>query len=156
MRYSSLLKFYAILLGSILLNCSFVTTDEHKIKSSSWQSLKSDNDIEIKYRYADCDLPSYGTHNENVYLQITNKTDKKIQLEWNVEYWYNNKCSGCESGNLENHKIIKLNPHETIQGSCSEKCDPSLLIFSKMLNTGTKSELTDFNLRDIKVTSIVK
>jgi len=154
--FSKTLKFYTILFASTMLNCSFITNDEHKVRSTSWQTLKEDDKIEIRYRYSDCDLPSNGTHNENVYLQITNKTNQKIQLEWNTEYWYNDKCIGCEKENMENHKTLLLKPNQTLEGSCSEKCDQSLMIFSKMLNFDIKSVLTDFNLRDLKTTVISK
>lgn len=153
---NSLLKFCSISLGLILLNCSFVIQEGNKIKSNTWQPLNSNEFVEIKYKYQECNLPSNGTNNENVYLQIKNKTGQKIQLEWNTEYWYNGKCNGCEAGNTENHKIIILNPNETIEGSCSEKCDQSLMIFSTMLNFEIKSKLTDFNLRDIKATPVTK
>jgi hypothetical protein len=153
---NSRLKIYTLSLAFLILNCSFVIHDGNKIKSNTWQLLQSNDQVEIKYRYTECKLPSYGSHYENVYLLITNKTDQKIQLEWNTEYWYNGKCNGCEPGRTENHKIIILNPNQTIEGSCSEQCNRALLIPSKMLHLETKTELTDFNLRDLKVTPVLK
>jgi hypothetical protein len=130
--------------------------DGNKIKSSTWQLLQNNDLIEINYRYADCELTSQGTHNENVYLQVKNKSDKKIQVEWITEYWYNEKCVGCMAGDIENHKTLILNPYETIEGSCDEKCNLSLKITSKMLNRESKSQLTDFNLKEVKTTPIAK
>lgn len=150
----SALQNLLVLVTYAILSSSF-TLDENKIKSSSWQSYRSTDQIEINYRYADCNLPSSGTAYENVYLQIKNKTDKKIQIEWNGEHWYNGKCNGCEPGRTENHKTVILNPKETIEGSCTKECDHTLIITSKMLNRETKSELTDFNLRDITITPIL-
>jgi hypothetical protein len=151
----SSLRKVLLLFAIALLSCSF-TNDGNKIKSSAWQSFKSTDQFEINYRYAECNLPSSGTAYENVYLQIINKTDQKIQLEWNGEHWYNEKCNGCEPGRTENHKTVVLNPKETKEGSCTKDCDHSLIITSKMLNREIKSELTDFNLRDITITPILK
>jgi hypothetical protein len=144
-----------LLITFATLNSSF-TPDGKKIKSSSWQTFKSTDQFEINYRYADCTLPSNGTSYENIYLQFVNKTDQLIQIEWNGEHWYNGKCNGCEPGKTENHKTIVLNPNQTIEGSCTTSCDHALIITSKMLNRESRSELTDFNLRDITVTSIKK
>lgn len=149
------LIFYTFCIALILLSSSF-STGEPKIRSGSWQSLYSNEQIEVKYRYAECKLPSMGLHNENVYLQVINKTNERIQVEWNVEYWYNGKCNGCTPGKTENYKIVVLKPNETLEGSCSEQCSKELVLFSKMLNYEAKSVLTDFNLRDLKVTSILK
>lgn len=131
------------------------TTSETKVKSAVWQLLASNEFIDINYKYGECKLPSQGTHDEFVYLQIKNKTNKELKIEWNTEYWYNEKCYGCEDGNTENHKTIHLIPNTTIEGICAEDVNPALVILSKMLNIKISTELTNFNLRDIK-TTIVK
>lgn len=134
---------------------SIQSPSETKVKSSAWQLLASNEFIDINYKYGECNLPSQGTHDEFVYLQIKNKTNKELKIEWNTEYWYNGKCYGCEDGNMENHKTIHLIPNTTIEGICAEDVNPALVILSKMLNVKINNELTDFNLRDIK-TTIVK
>lgn len=123
-----------------------------KVKSTVWQLLESNEFIDINYKYEECELLSQGTHDENVYLQIKNKTGSAITVEWNTEYWYNQKCYGCEGSNLENHKTIYLAPNTTIEGVCAKDVNPALVIFSKMLNVETNSVLTNFNLRNIKAT----
>jgi uncharacterized protein YcfL len=145
------LKLYTLSASLILLSSSFVITEnEPKKRSADWQLLYSTGQIDVRYRYSECSLAN-GSNNENVYLQIVNKTAGTIKVEWNTEYWYNGKCNGCESGNMENHKSVSLKPMETKEGTCSENCESPLRIFSKMLGSGTKSELTDFNLKDIEI-----
>lgn len=128
------------------------TLPSTKVKSTVWQLLESNEFIDINYKYEECKIPSQGTHNENVYLQIKNKTGNAISVEWNTEYWYNDKCYGCETSNIENHKSIYLAPNTILEGVCTKDVNPALVIFSKMLNIETNSVLTNFNLRDIKIT----
>ena len=131
------------------------SSSETKVKSSVWKLLAGNEFIDINYKYGECNLPSQGTHDEFVYLQIKNKTNKELKIEWNTEYWYNEKCYGCEDGNTENHKTIHLIPNTTIEGICAEDVNPALVILSRMLNIKINTELTNFNLREIK-TTIVK
>ena len=132
------------------------STSAMKAKSEDWQLLLSNEFVDVSYRYADCKLPNEGIYNEYVYLQIKNKTTKELKTEWNTEYWYKDKCHGCDSGNIENHKTVFLKPNETIEGSCIKECNRSLMMLSKMLDLDTKSKLSNFNLRGLKVTTITK
>jgi hypothetical protein len=150
-----ILKYRLIFIFLFAFIFSSFTDQNPKKRSSEWQTLYSTTQLEIKYRYAECKLPSMGMHNENVYLQVVNKTNERIKVEWNVEYWYNEKCNGCNSVDNENYKSIVIKPNETLEGSCSEQCSKELVLFSKMLNSEAKSVLTDFNLRDLKVTTIL-
>lgn len=131
---------------------SMQSLSETKVKSAVWQLLASNEFIDINYKYGECNLPSQGTHDEFVYLQIKNKTNKELKIEWNTEYWYNEKCYGCEDGNTENHRVIYLIPNTIIEGICAEDVNPALVILSRMLNIKINTELTNFNLRDIKTT----
>jgi hypothetical protein len=137
------------------ITCSFTPSGGPKERSASWQTLHQTSEVEIRYRYEECKLTTNGTHNEIVYLQVRNRTNSTIHVEWNSELWYNGKCSGCEPGDTENSKSILLKPGEIKEGSCSAFCPSELRIFSKMLGSGSKSALTDFNLKDITVTTVI-
>jgi hypothetical protein len=131
---------------------TFYGQELKNLQTSTWEIITTPLEtISVSYVTADCNLPSEGTHNENIYLKFTNNTPKTLKVEWNMEYWYNGKCNGCEKGNIENHKSITLNPNETMQGYCNVKSNPALAIFSKMLNIKIKSKLTNFKLRDLKI-----
>ncbi len=132
------------------------STTTSKIKSENWQLLLSNELVEVNYKYANCNLPSEGTHHENVYLQIKNKTNTPISCEWNTEYWYNNNCNGCNNDNIENRKMLVLEAQQTISGECLISSNPALIIFSKKLDFEIKSKLTNFNIRDLKVKPIAK
>jgi hypothetical protein len=132
------------------------STTSAKVKSTDWQLLLSNEFVDVSYRYAECSLPSEGIHNEYAYIQIKNKTSKELKIEWNTEYWYNDKCTGCDAGNKEDHKTVILKSNETLEGNCSKDCQHSLMILSKKLNLNMKTTLTNFNLRDLKATPITK
>jgi uncharacterized protein YcfL len=143
---------YSILsLGMLLIITSF---NDYDLKNTEWQLLQSNQYVEINYRYGDCELLSQGIYNENVYLQIINKVERKISVEWITEYWYNNKCIGCENNGLENHKTIILEAKQTVEGVCSEENDPNLKIFSKALKGQTTSKLSKFYLKNVQVVEI--
>ena len=154
--FSSVLTLCFISFANGQTSASMHTNTAAKIKSEQWQSLCGDGSIEISYKYVKCDLASEGTSQENVYLQIQNKTDREVKLEWNTEYWYNGKCNGCESGNAENIKTIVLKPNESKEGYCAEGSDPSLKILSKMLNMNDNTELTNFNVSNVRSTTITQ
>jgi uncharacterized protein YcfL len=151
---ASLLLFEMIFLSSVYAQDTsvMVSSPEIKVKSSEWQLLANNEFVAISYKYEECNLPSQGSHDEFVYLQLKNKTTNALTIEWNTEYWYNEKCYGCEANNNENHFTIQLMPNTILEGVCAENVNPALKILSKMLNIETKTVLTDFSLRDIKIT----
>lgn len=124
--------------------------------NKEWEILKSLKEVEIRYRYDECSLPSQGTHYENVYLQFINKTSEKIIVTWKNEYWYDEKCYGCDNTSSEFEKSITLDPFETAEGKCAMDTKKQLVILSKMLDLENQSVLTNFNLKDIEVTIAAK
>ena len=152
--YSTLLSimFFTSTMKAQIVDTANSSTTIKKVKSTDWQLLFSNEFVEINYRYAVCDLPTEGTHKENVYIQIKNKTDKNLKCDWNTEYWYDGICSGCQGSNPEFHKSVMLKPNQTRDGICTTDRDLFVLqIFSKMMNHNIR-ELTNFDLKDIKVT----
>ncbi len=130
------------------------TITSNKTKSKNWTLLLNNEYVIVNYKYEECNLLSEGSYNENVYLQIVNKTSKEIKAQWNTEYWYNGKCNGCEIGNNENFKTVLLSPNQIVEGECSKECNQALMIFSEMLNFEIKSKLTNFNIRDLQITFV--
>lgn len=126
-----------------------------KVKSKDWQQFFNNEFVLISYRYDECHDVQEGIHNENVYIRIVNITGQKLKIEWNTEYWYNDICYGCEAGNTENYKVLTLEPNQQIEGSCGGKNQNELRLLSKMLNFNKETVLTNFNLRDFKVTPIL-
>ncbi len=124
-----------------------------KVKLPTWQQLVTTPSVTINYKYNECHLLTQGTHHENVYLQVKNLSPVKLKLEWNAEYWYNDKCYGCD-GDAEFKKTLILEPNALLEGFCSETTPRELVIFSKMLDFDIKTELKNFNLKNLTVTPI--
>jgi hypothetical protein len=127
---------------------------QQKAKSAEWVSLIKTPEVEISYRYAECNMPATGMHQENVYLKVENKTSQSIRIEWRVEYWYNGKCLGCEGTQSEYVKNLNLKPTEVLSGECIEDPIPELRIFSRMLDRDAGSLLTNFEIRNLKTAII--
>ena len=144
-----------ILIGVIVIaiNCSYGIEQENKKKSTTWEVLKSNDYITISYKYSNCNLYDNCSF-DNVYLQVKNKTDEQVLLQWNTEYWYNNNCIGCEIENINKHSII-LKPNEIIEGLSKEETNQSLVVFSKKLNYTINFNLVSFNLKNVKTSLII-
>lgn len=120
------------------------------VSNSEWQEVFSNDQVIIKYKYQYCNEPSKGINNEYVYFQFTNLTTENLEISFSKELWYNTKCITCNNESQEYNFTVKLNPGEYIEGKCGETNDRALYIFSKMADGLSKSELTSFNLKNIK------
>ncbi len=116
------------------------------------KSYFSNDKIEILQNVADCHDDENGIHKQFVFFTLKNKTNEAIRVSYKKQLWYNGTCTTCNSDSKEQQFSIVLNPNETIQGTC-DKNNKALSVFSKMLNM-KKSELTRFELTDIKITIV--
>ncbi len=144
-----------ILMGVIIIaiNCSYGIDYENKKKTTTWEVLKSNDYITISYKYSNCNFPDNSNFN-NVYLQVKNKTNQEVFLQWNTEYWYNDYCFGCEIETMNNYSIV-LKSNEIVEGCCTEEINQSLVVFSKKLNYKINANVTTFNLKNVKASLIV-
>lgn len=119
-----------------------------------WKSMKSDDLVNIEYRFADCD-PTIGFNKEIVQLQFTNKTDQKVELSWHIYMYYNGVCKTCDYPQ-EYVYTLTLDPHQSVSGDCSLESDSRLTIFSRFIDQGYKGNqmLTNFDLHDLTITPI--
>lgn len=144
-----------ILIGVIVIaiNCSYGVDYENNEKPTNWEVLKSNDYITISYKYSNCNI-SDNSNMENVYLQVKNKTDEEVFLQWNTEYWYNDHCIGCEKETLNKHSIV-LQPKEIVEGLNTEENNQSLVVFSKKSNYKINVNLVSFNLKNVKTSLII-
>lgn len=142
---------FAILSIVFLMNNISIAGNE---KNYEWKTVYETGDLIINYKYGECHIPADGLHQEQVFLQFINHTDKEIKVDYDKELWYNNKCITCNSDGLENHHTLILKPGETAEGSCDNHRDKAFNIVSKVIAPGAKSVLTDFKLNDIKVSDV--
>ena len=74
-----------------------------------------------------------------------------MEVSFNKELWYDQKCLNCGDTSPENSYSLALAPREKVQGACGEAKDKRLYIFIKSLNMGSKSVLTNYKLKNIQV-----
>ena len=117
--------------------------------AEDWKPYFKNNQIEIQYRYADCNDEANGIHQQKVLLKFVNLTNEKTEISFSKELNYNSSAPA--SSDIKNFTLL-LNPGGTKEGICSEK-DKSFFIFSKQLNFKS-TELKKFELKNISVKTI--
>lgn len=148
-------QFKQLLIGFMIIaiNCSYGIDFEISKKPTNWEVLTSNDYITISYKYSNCNFPN-NSNFDNVYLQIKNKIDQEVFLQWNIEYWYVNRCIGCETETMNKCSIV-LKPNEIVEGWCIEKINQSLVVFSKKSNYKINPNVTKFYLKNVKASLII-
>ena len=152
---TSVLRGWFMILAFSLLGFSLFSQENEssaKVKSSEWQKLKKEGDVLFSYRYDECLLKQDGMHKEEAYIQIKNLSSKTIALSWELELDYGYKCFNCSGDENDELKFaITLQPNESIEGFCGDSNQYKLKILSKFLGGESDSKLSDFNVKNIKV-----
>jgi len=119
-----------------------------------WQAYKSDNNVSIDYRFADCD-PEIGYNKEVVQLKMTNTSAEKVELNYHIYLYYNGVCKTCDYPQ-EYVYSVTLEPGQTVEGSCGLEYDSRLTYFSRFTDAGYKGnqQLTDFELHGLTIKTI--
>lgn len=145
------------LIFSISILLMIVSSDlfsQEKSRPATWKTYYENAQVRIEFHYEECKLPSEGTHKEMVYLKVINKTSDIVQVSWEKNLWYGDKCYGCEGDNSEFYVTMLLKPSESREGNCDKMCPNELKIFSKMLNHENLRVLNGFELKDVKVITV--
>ena len=119
----------------------------------SWQPLDTRGGITINQKTVDC-YPNMGYDSQYTFLQLKNTSDQVQVVSWNLLLWYNEECKTCVDPNGEYTRIIKLQPNESLEGSCAVDADYRVKIFSKFIDpqyTLKPDVLTKFELDQLNV-----
>ena len=125
-------------------------------------SCRENEKIKIEFQYVECDYTQKetsfvgGFNREYVFLKITNLSNEKINIDWELELWYENTCYTCEQEGIENRiNPIEINANETLIGGCIK--NNNLKIFSRfteelsaMPGVSSIINLTKFELNNIR------
>ena len=123
--------------------------------TNDWTTYSENDTIKIQWQYQNC---IYSDHfdSEYVILEITNKINKELTIDWQGQLWYDDKCINCETVNEENRKQIIIPAASVAEGKCT--MNNSLRIFSKftedldnMPGVNKITALTKFELTNIKI-----
>lgn len=119
--------------------------------------LESDG-VAVRAYKEHCDL-KMGYDQEWVLLSFENTNDYKVTLIWDLQMWLDGDCVTCDDPHGEYHKVLELQPGETVTGQCDYKEDNRLWIYSKTEDDQNKTieeELTDFRLANFQVVKMTK
>jgi len=124
-------------------------------KSDQWKFLLTTGNVNFFYKVAACHDDANSIHSEYVLLKLENISDQPIEISWDVLMYYNNKCWNCNNLGPEYHKVVQLDPGQTIEGKCFDK-DKTLRIFSKFLDYKDRPEstLTNFKLINLQTKTL--
>ncbi|MBL1279366.1 MAG: hypothetical protein COA33_003800 [Fluviicola sp.] len=119
--------------------------------STEWATYIENENIKVEYKHIDC-KPTSGYDFESVLLQITNKTNQTIELNWVIDLYYNGECKTCDYP-IEYSRSVSLSPNSTITGDCDRQSDRALNLFSRFndVNYSKGDQLTGFQLSALTI-----
>lgn len=121
-------------------------------QNETWQKVFSDNGVEFFSRKTECHDVQNGIHEEYFLIQIHNISNNAINLKWNYHLWNNETCINCKE-NISDIKFfeITLQPGESVEGTCDNKAQKGLLIFSRFLQRKTSNPVNHFTVENVNV-----
>lgn len=114
-----------------------------------WKTYSKNDQIEIRYRSADCHDEVNGIHQQKILLQFINLSNDIKEVTFSKELLYSGSAS--VANDVKSYSLL-LQPGETKEGLCSDK-NKALIIFSKQLNLQSR-ELKKFELKNISTKTI--
>lgn len=142
-----------IFFNLFLTFCSFILmsqeTNADKVK---WILYKEQNGVQIHYKYVECNDIHNGIFKEMLYFQFVNTVNASMNVSFDEELWYNDKCISCKTISSEYHKEFVLEPGGVSEPDC--ETGHNLKIFSKFLNNTKASQLSKFELINLIIKPI--
>jgi len=139
----------------VLLFLIVLSINSFAQNTNNWKIYFENNQISISYKIVNCEYETIFDQ-ELIILKINNNTEKKLNIQWEEELWYNDICINCETEKQEYRTIISIDKQEILTGGCFT--DNKLRLFSKFTNTldempgVTKiDKLTKFELNNITI-----
>lgn len=130
---------------------SISLAENPKLKTVKWTKIGVNSLALVNYKYMNCYLPSQGTNQEMVYLQLKNLTKKTIVVTYDLLKYYNGECQNCNSQEDTKSFTFEIAPGALLEGSCDPTNSPGLKIFSRMIDFETSQTLSDFEIENFKV-----
>ncbi len=143
--------FYSTIIGIIVFffSCNLLNAQSTNSKND-WELFKETQGIKIFTKVQEYHDNKYDQHQEYYILKFVNTTSENVNVSWKTELWYNNKCITCNSESEEYKFSIKINANDAVEGDVNIK-DNTFRIFKRFLNYKDKSELTKFDLTNLKI-----
>lgn len=137
----------------ILITLAFIFSIGNLFSQNNSLPYFSENGVNIYVKKSDCVNTKKGTAIEYLLLEIENTNNTPINISFDKEMWFDNKCQTCNSNSDEYKVNLTLEKNLTIKGDC-ESSNNQLRIFSKMLNLDKVRKLTKYELKNIHIENI--
>lgn len=86
---------------------------------NGWQLMKSENGIEIYSQRVSCNIEGAPNSFDYITFKVLNNSSVSQNLGLQFQIHFEEGCNGCQ-GKDETYTEVKLNPGQSIEGSCSE------------------------------------
>ena len=128
----------------LLVGSSFLAQD-------SWVKINEEKGVEIYINQAEC-VPSHGFKQRNFLLQLINKNNFDVDVQFYIEKWNKEGCKNCQTQSNEFSVQLNLKSNETIIGQCF---DPLLSFFKEFDDASYNGRpylpLTEIKIKNIQV-----
>lgn len=142
--------FITVLFSLMLIN--LVAFSQSIDTQQEWKLYKEVSGLQIYSADLPCNDNQNGIHNQFICFQFLNTSNETMNISWQHELWYNDKCITCDKpANNENSYIITLLPGESVEGSCDKKSNAGLKIFTGIINSSKGGKLSKFELKNLEV-----
>ena len=134
----------ALIFIFLLFSSSFLAQE-------SWVKKNEEKGVEIYIKQAKC-IPSHGFKQRNFLLQLINKNNFDVDVQFYIEKWNKEGCKNCQTQSNEFRVQLNLKSNETIVGQCF---DPLLSFFKEFDDASYNGRpylpLTEIKIKNIQV-----
>ena len=126
----------------ICINSSFFSQKTH-LEYDDAYTILSNNYVSFKAISFDCNE----IDNEDVFIQINNKSDSHISISFVEKLYYDGICVTCDDSNY----VYKMNlaPSEIVMGECEATFNNGLRLKSKIEKNAVLSSLSGYKIKII-------
>ena len=141
-----------ICLFIIFLFCSIISffSQKNHLEHDDAYTILSNNYVCFKAISLDCK----GYDNEDVFIEINNKSDSHIEISFIEKLYYDGICVSCDDSNY----VFKMNlaPSEIVRGDCEATFNNGLRLKSKIHRNAVLSSLSGYKIKIIDTLIIDK
>ena len=148
--------FFGILAFMFIISTSFAGTDE-------WIHYKSVDGVQVYSKVIPCTVssdPAYTNPNQEIMVfKIVNTNAKEVSVSWDFDVWYGTSCRTCGmKGNQKKEYTHTLNvkANQTIEGTCSDKLNSGLMLYSGVKNKENQKKLAKFEMNNLIISVLKK
>lgn len=115
--------------------------------------LYSTDGVEINVIKTDCFDKANGIEKQLFVIELINTNTYPVNVSFKKEIWYDNKCQTCNVNSDEYTVKQIITSNSMVVGGCKSE-NKSLNIFVKMLNLENVRQLTNYELKQIKIEKV--